>query len=64
MATDLALGKIKLLLSALDFVAQEFEAIPDMNDPRLLADVIPHPVVSGFGEPRPQRLLPPRPTCS
>jgi hypothetical protein len=27
---------MKFLLSALDFVAQEFEAIPNVNDPHLL----------------------------
>jgi hypothetical protein len=27
---------MEIPLSALDFVAEEFEAVPDMNDPRLL----------------------------
>src|SRR5207249_9912661 len=36
LTTNLALGQMELPLPALDFVAEEFEAIPDMNDPRLL----------------------------
>ena len=34
--TDLALGKIKGYLPALDFVAEELEAVLDMDNPRLL----------------------------
>ena len=36
LTTNLALGKVKRCLPALDFVAKEFEALLDMNDPRLL----------------------------
>jgi hypothetical protein len=36
LATNLAHGKIKLCLPALDFVAEEFEAVLDMNNPRFL----------------------------
>jgi hypothetical protein len=36
LTTDLARGQMKLPPPGLDFVAKEFEAVPDMNDPRLL----------------------------
>jgi len=42
---------MKLFVAALDFVAEELEAVPDMYDPRL-----PRPDVSGFGGPHPLRL--------
>ena len=58
LATNPALGKMKLGLPALDFVAKELEAVLDMNNPRFSADVAPHPVVSGFGQPLPLRLVP------
>src|SRR5215469_4885496 len=35
-ATNLAFGQTKLSVPALDFVAKELEAIPNMDDPRLL----------------------------
>jgi hypothetical protein len=34
LATDLALGKIKPFLPALDLVAKELETVPDMDNPR------------------------------
>ena len=36
LATNLALGQIVLSIPALDKVAEELEAIPDMDNPRLL----------------------------
>src|SRR5260370_24563559 len=36
LTTNLALGQMKLSVPALDFVAKELEAVPDMYDPRLL----------------------------
>jgi len=36
LATNLALGQMKLSVPALDFVAEELEAVPDMDNPRLL----------------------------
>jgi hypothetical protein len=36
LTTNPALGKMHLPLPALDFVAQELEALLDMSDPRLL----------------------------
>ena len=36
LATNLALGQIKLPLPALDYIAEELKAIPDMDDPRFL----------------------------
>src|SRR5260370_7552788 len=36
LSTNLALGQMKLPVPALDFVAKELEAVPDMYDPRLL----------------------------
>jgi hypothetical protein len=49
LTTNLTRRQMELLLPALDFVAEELEA---------LADVIPRPVVSGFGQPLPLRLVP------
>src|SRR5215813_10140999 len=36
LTTNLAFGKLKLSLPALDFVAKELETVPDMNDARFL----------------------------
>jgi hypothetical protein len=45
-------------LPALDFVAQELEPFSDESNPASSADVNPRPVVSGFGQPPPLRLVP------
>src|SRR5215469_12829773 len=61
LATNLALGKLKFPFPALDFVSEELEAIPNMDNPRLLRMQRKRPGVSGFGGPRPLRLVPPLP---
>jgi len=57
LTTYLVLGQRKLPPPAFDFVAEELEAVPDVNNPRLLRMEF-HAQLLGFGGPRPVRLGP------
>ena len=58
LTTNLTRRQMELPLSAFDFVAEELEAFSEREQSSSSADVTPRPVVSGFGQPPPLRLVP------
>src|SRR5215471_19588818 len=58
LTTNLALRQMKLSVPALDLVAEELEAVPDMDNPRLLRMQLHAQLFQDFGRPPPRRLAP------